>query len=208
MMDVDSVVTLDEITQRPGVYLPAKSIYCLKAYIDGVNCEDQTDVWDYLNGFYDWLLNTFNHDSNLGMSCEMKLITHYMSRDGHDAYDQFFELVQEFRLGEEELPLFKALQERPYDFLPQKSIQCLYAFLWGKDAYAQGMTEQINLNGFEEFVQEHYKMQAAWHKVILFFTQDEFSALGVFQTLYEGFATTPSHASDNAGSPMGDYSPL
>jgi hypothetical protein len=84
----------------------------------------------------------------------------------------------------------------------------LYAFLWGKDAYAQGMTEQINLNGFEEFVQEHYKMQAAWHKVILFFTQDEFSALGVFQTLYEGFTTTPSHASDNAGSPMGDYSPL
>jgi hypothetical protein len=205
MIDVQSVITLDEITQRPGMYLPARSIYCLKAYIDGINCGDQTDVWDYLDGFYEWLLDTFNHKRDLGMQCEMKLITHYMSHDGYDAYNQFFELVQEFRLGEEELPLFTALQERPYDFLPQKSIQCLYAFLWGKDAFAQGITEKVNLDGFQEFVQERYELETTWHKTILFYSQDEFSALNTFQTLYEEFIVQPSHSSDNIGNPMGDY---
>lgn len=204
-MNVQSAITLDEITQRPAMYLPAKSIYCLKAYIDGVNCDDQTDVWDYLDGFYDWLIDTFNHRSDLGMQCEIKLITHYMSNDGHDAYDQFFDLVQEFRMGEEELPLFKALRERPYDFLPQKSIQCLYAYLWGKDSYAQGMIDKIDLDDFETFVQEHYKIETSWHKAILFFSQDEFSALNVFQNLHEEFTVQPCHASDNEGSPMGDY---
>ena len=205
MMDVQSAITLDEITQHPGMYLPAKSIYCLKAYVDGVNCDDQTDVWDYLDGFYDWLIDTFNHRSDLGMQCEIKLITHYMSNDGHDAYDQFFDLVQEFRMGEEELPLFKALKERPYDFLPQKSIQCLYAYLWGKDSFAQGMVDKIDLEDFEAFVQEHYSIEASWHKAILFFSQDEFSALNVFQNLHEEFTVQPCHASDNEGSPMGDY---
>ncbi len=210
MMDVQSVITLEEITQRPAMYLPARTIYCLKAFIDGVNCEDQTDVWDYLDGFYDWLLETFNHKSSLGMQCEMKLIMHYMSNDAHDAYDQFFDLLQEFRMGEEELPLFKALRERPYDFLPQKSIQCLYAYLWGKDNYAQGLAEKISMEGFEAFVQEHYELDAAWHKVILFYTQDEFSALETFQSLYEEFSVEPEHATDDADRPMGDYlnSPL
>ena len=34
------------------------------------------------------------------------------------------------------------------------------------------------------------------------------AALDVFQTLYEEFTITPSHASDNADSPMGDYLPI
>lgn len=207
MIDVQSDITLDEVAQQPGMYLPARTIYCLKAYIDGVNCDDQTDVWDYLDGFYDWLIDTFNHRSDLGMQCEMKLIMHYMSNDAYDAYDQFFNLVQEFRMGEEELPLFKALRERPYDFLPQRSIQCLYAFLWGKDSYAQGMIEKVDLDGFETFVQEHYSLESPWHKTILFYSQDEFGALNTFQTLYEDFTVQPGHASDNAGSPMGDYLP-
>ena len=205
MMDVLSAITLDKITQRPAIYLPAQSTYCLKAYIDGVNCYNQTDVWDYLDGFYDWLIETFNHKSDLGVQCEIRLITHYLSDDGQDVYDQFFDLVQEFRMGEQELPLFKFLRERPYDFLPQKSIQCLYAYFWGKDSYAQGMIDKIDLEDFEVFVQEYYGIKSAWHKVILLYSQDEFSALNVFQKLHKEFTIQPCHSSDNGDSPMGDY---
>lgn len=205
MIDIQSVITVEEILKRPAMYLPSRTIYSLKAYINGVNCPNQTDVWDYLDGFYDWLLDTFNHQSTLGMQCEMKLITHYMSQDTHDAYDKFFELVQEFRMGEEELPLFKALRERPYDFLPQKSIYCLYAFLWGKDAMAQGLADTIDLSGFENFVEEHYSLEGEWHKTILFYSHDEFGALQTFQTLYEEYSIEPEHASDEMGSPMGDH---
>jgi hypothetical protein len=208
MMDVQTVITMEELVQHPATYLPARTIYCLKAFIDGVNCEDQTDVWDYLDGFYDWLLETFNHQSNIGMQCEIKLIMHYMSQDNHDAYDRFFELVQEFRMGEEEMPLFEALRERPYDFLPQKSIHCLYAYLWGKDMVAQGLIDPISMDEFEVFVQNHYDLESPWHKAILFHSQDEFGALNVFQELYDEFISQPSHATDSDGTPVGDYLPL
>ena len=201
-MDVQPTISLDEITQRPGMYLPARTIYCLKAFVDGINCEDQTDVWDYLDGFYDWLLETFNHRPDLGMHCEMKLILHYMSKDPYDAFDRFFELVQEFQYGEEELPLFKAIRENPYDFLPQRSIYCLYAYFWGKDMASQNYCPTINLSGFESYVQDKYELDDSWYRTILFYSQDEFGALNQFQELYEEFSSQPSHASDTA--PM-DY---
>jgi hypothetical protein len=199
MINTFSEITLDEVLQRPEAYLPARSIYALKAFIDGVNCPDQTDVWDYLDGFYEWLLETFEHEGKTGLPCEMKLIMHYMSRDAHEAYDTFFELLQAFRLDEPELPLFKALRERPYDFLPEKSIYTLYAYLWGKDTVAQGLIEPIALAGFEAYIEEHYEMKGAWHKLILLHTQDEFGALNVFRELYEAFTANPEHATDSFG---------
>ena len=43
---MDAQFTIQEVTENPSLYLPSRSIYCLKAYIDGVNSGEMTDVWD------------------------------------------------------------------------------------------------------------------------------------------------------------------
>ncbi len=201
-MDVQPLLSLDEITLRPGMYLPARTIYCLKSFIDGVNSDDQSDIWDYMDGFYDWLLETFNHPSDMGMHCEMKLILHYISHDPYDAFDRFFELVDEFKQGEYELPILRAIRRNPLNYLPQRSIYCLYAYFWGKDHASQNYCEPIDMDNFETWVQDKYEMDTPWHKTILFYSQDEFGALNQFKDLYEEFSSQPNHASDRGDYPM------
>jgi len=192
---MDVRFTIEDVAEKPTMYLPSRSIYCLKAYVDGINSGEMTDVWDYLDGFYEWLVETFQHGRK-GPQDEVKLILHYMSNDPNDAFFRFFELVEEFKEGEELLPMFKKLKENPYNFLPQISIYTLYAYLWGVDMASQGLVEYTDLSDFEDWLQEYYENDSSWYKILMFYSQDEFGALQQFQTLYEEFATMPSHASD------------
>lgn len=191
-MDVE--FTIQEVAENPGLYLPSRSIYCLKAYVDGVNSNEMTDVWDYLDGFYDWLVDTFNHKGN--SIDEVKLIMHYVSTDAYDAFDKFFELLEAFYDGEELLPFLQKIKEAPYDYLPQRTIHALYSYFWGIDMASQGMIEYTDLNAFEEWLQDFYENSSSWYKIILLYSQDEFSALQQFQTLYGEFDAMPGHASD------------
>lgn len=193
-MAIHSQSRLEEIINNPGMYLPARTIYCLKAYVDGINSPNQTDVWDYLDGFYDWLLDTFNHD-NRGAQDEIKLILHYMSNDPYDAFDRFFELLDEYKEGEN-LPLLQAIRERPFDFLPQRSIYALYAFFWGMDMQAQGYFDAIDLSEFEGWLQNQFENDSSWYKIIMLYSHDEFGALQQFATLYTEFSSKPGPASD------------
>ena len=191
---MDVRFTIEEVTKNPGLYLPSRSIYCLKAYVDGINSGEMTDVWDYLDGFYDWLMNTFKHK---GASIdEVKLILHYVSRDPYDAFDRFFELLEAFYEGEELMPLFNRIKENPYDYLPQRTIHALYAYLWGVDMSTQGLVDYTDLSGFENWLQEYYENSSSWYKILLLYSQDEFSAMQQFQMLYEEFDAMPGHASD------------
>lgn len=192
---MDVRFTIEDVAEKPAMYLPSRSIYSLKAYIDGVNSGEMTDVWDYLDGFYDWLVETFQHGRQ-GAQDEVKLILHYMSNDPNDAFFRFFELVEEFKEGEELLPLFKNLKENPYNYLPQISIYTLYAYLWGVDMASQGLVDYTDLSDFEDWLQEYYENDSSWYKILMFYSQDEFGALQQFQTLYEEFGSRPSHASD------------
>ena len=195
---MDVQFTIEEVTENPGLYLPSRSIYCLKAYVDGVNSGEMTDIWDALDGFYDWLVDTFNHR---GTSIdEVKLIMHYVSTDPYDAFDKFFELLEAFYEevydGEEVLPFFAKIKDAPYDYLPQRTIHALYSFFWGVDMAAQGLIGYTDLNLFEEWLQDFYENSSSWYKIILLYSQDEFSALEQFQTLYSEFDAMPGHASD------------
>jgi hypothetical protein len=190
--------TIQEVTKNPGLYLPSRSIYCLKAYIEGANSGEMTDVWDALDGFYDWLVDTFSHK---GASIdEVKLIMHYASTDPYDAFNQFFELLEAFYEdvydGEEMLPFFAKIKDAPFDYLPQRTIHALYSFFWGVDMAAQGLIGYTDLNLFEEYLQDFYENSSSWYKIILLYSQDEFSALEQFQTLYAEFDEMPGHASD------------
>ena len=187
--------TIEDVAGNPAMYLPSRSIYCLKAYVDGVNSNEMTDVWDYLDGFYDWLVDTFQHSGKTAQD-EVKLISHYVSTDPHDAFFRFFELLEEFYEGEELLPFFQRLRDNPHNYLPQINIQTLYAYLWGVDMASQGLCEYTDLSVFEEWLQDYFENDSSWYKILLLYSHDEFSALEQFHTLYEEFGAMPSHASD------------
>ena len=193
---MDVKFTIEEVVAQPNMYLPARSIYSLKAYVDGINSGEATDVWDYLDGFYDWLVETFQHTNGIAQD-EVRLILHYVSTDPHDAFYRFFELVEEFLEGEDLLPFFKDIRDNPYKYLPQISIHSLYAYLWGVDMASQGMVDYTDLSAFEDWLQDYYENDSSWYKILLFYSQDEFGALQQFKILYEEFATQPSHASDS-----------
>ncbi len=198
---MDVQFTIEDVVAKPAMYLPSRSIYCLKSYIDGINSNEMTDVWDYLDGFYDWLVDTFQHNGN-GSQDEVKLILHYISTDPTDAFYRFFELVEEFNQGEELLPLFKKLRDNPLNYLPQVSIHTLYAYFWGVDMANQGLIEYTDLGEFENWLQEFYENDSSWYKILMFYSHDEFGALQQFKMLYEEFAMQPSHASDTSGMPQ------
>ncbi len=76
----------------------------------------------------------------------------------------------------------------------------------GKDAAAQGIIDVMDMTDFERFVQRNYDMEGvSWDKIILFHSQDEFTALSTFESLFGDYFVTPEHSSDDTGSPMGDY---
>lgn len=197
---MDTPFTIGEVAKNPRLYLPSRSIYCLKAYIDGVNSAEMTDVWDYLDGFYDWLVDTFQHRGVA--QDEVKLILHYVSSDPYDAFNRFFELLDEFMDGEELMPFFQNIRNNPYQYLPQRSIHALYAYFWGVDMASQGMIEYTDLSHFESWLQSTYENDSSWDKILLFYSHDEFSAIEQFQTLYEEFSIMPRHTSDDE-TPLG-----
>jgi hypothetical protein len=192
---MDVKFTIEDVAENPAMYLPSRSIYCLKAYIDGINSQEMTDVWDYLDGFYDWLVETFQHDGKT-VPDEVKLILHYVSTDPNDAFYRFFELLENFYEGDELLPFFRRIKENPYNYLPQVSIHTLYAYLWGVDMASQGLCNYTDLSEFEEWLQDYFENDSSWYKILLLYSQDEFGALQQFNTLYEEFATRPTHVSD------------
>jgi hypothetical protein len=86
---------IDAIRERPGLYLPARTIECLRAFVDGwllagdASGADTNLIGD---GFQRWVAERFDVRSPHSWN----QIIAFHSKDGFDALDQFFRLFAEY----------------------------------------------------------------------------------------------------------------
>jgi hypothetical protein len=97
------VGVLDMIRQQPGLYLPARTLECLRAYIEGWRlAADYPEAEEaLLVGFQQWIADRFLVKS--AQSWDSIIL--FYAKDGHDALNQFFVLFAEYmaaRSGSEE----------------------------------------------------------------------------------------------------------
>lgn len=90
---------LEEIRKRPGLYLGKKSLYLLKAYINGytygINEYNEEKTYNYFLDFQSYVENRlsisktpYGWDRIINSLCESE----------EEAFDKFFELYDEFML--------------------------------------------------------------------------------------------------------------
>jgi len=90
-----SIVTLiEQIKLRPAMYLGRKSIFCLRAFLDGWCFREPQGVEDIavMEEFQRWLQTRFHHPSH-----SWERIIQFYSGDEADATDRFFKLFESFR---------------------------------------------------------------------------------------------------------------
>jgi hypothetical protein len=83
-----------KIRQRTVMYIGQKSIYCLKAYLDGWCFRDYESITDIgiLIKFQEWIEDKYDK-KNSHSWCGIILL---FSNDEHDALDNFFKDFNEF----------------------------------------------------------------------------------------------------------------
>jgi hypothetical protein len=89
---------LQRIKERPGMYLGSPSITRLRSFLDGYGmaraelCLPDSEEEQELEGFLEWIQERYKITSNHGWD----RIILFFSADEKDAFDKFFNLVEEF----------------------------------------------------------------------------------------------------------------
>lgn len=193
-------LTLVDLAINPMAYLPARNIYCLDAYINGINSEEMADGLFHLEDFGEWLAEQLGVPYD-GLYESHQMVLRYLSPDPQEAYFTFLTYLKMY-YGEQG-DIWPAMLERmmthPREYVAVTSVHTLLSYLWGMEMRNQGMVElPISLTAFEDWLQAYYEQKGGWSELLLLHAMDEYGALQQFMILYKTFAIAPSHVSDNA----------
>jgi hypothetical protein len=202
------------IREDPHSHLGEVSIYRLRSFLEGytiacveLGLADQIEDLDY-NKFDEWFRQRFDVKVRSFISCK-DLIQLLSANDG-DAFERFFELVDEFcaeqgasavtrganvDMSQRSLSgLLNEIRKRPAMYLGIASISLLAEFLRGytyarKQLEAIPSAEEQQLQDFQSWLPSRLNVDAkcSWDRVILAFCRDERDALKLFFDLYDEF---------------------
>jgi hypothetical protein len=104
---------LKDIRTKPGKYIGTKSIVKLRHFLDGIYyvlyyTDENKDSDSFLKGFQEWIEMRYDITSTHHWSS----IINFYSNNEADAFDRFYELLDEF--------LSLSTKEREYSYLLQK----------------------------------------------------------------------------------------
>lgn len=193
-------LTLVDLAINPMACLPARSIYCLHAFINGVNSPEATDGLYHLEGFAEWLSEQLDLEYD-GIYEAHQLVLRYLSPDPQEAYFAFLVQLEAYCTEQGDIwpALLEGMRTRPRDYVAVTSVYTLLAYLWGMEYRSQGMiAPRLDLAPFEEWLRSYYEQEGAWYELLLLHAMDEYGALQQFMILYKTFALAPSHLSDSA----------
>lgn len=193
-------LTLVDLAINPTAYLPARSIHCLHAFLNGVQGQAAAEDLFYLEGFEEWLSERLDLAYS-GMYEAHQLVLRHWSTDPHEAYFVFLRELRAYYVAQGEAwpALLKRMEVRPRDFVAVTSVYTLVAYLRGVMYRDEGrIAPDLDISAFEEWLRAYYDLEGCWSELLLLHAMDEYGALQQFMILYKTFALAPSHVSDAA----------
>ena len=103
---------LENIKKRPGMYIGTKSLIKLKHFLDGLFhalcfVDKQNKYPIFLQGFQEWIQIRYDITSNHHWSC----ILNFFSSNEAEAFDLFYEHLEEFLSLDKEIRDYKNILE-------------------------------------------------------------------------------------------------
>lgn len=191
-------LTLVDLAINPTAYLPARSIHCLHAFLNGVQGQGVAEDLFYLEGYEEWLSERLDLEY-LGMYEAHQLVLRYWSADPQEAYFVFLRELRAYYMVQGEVwpALLKRMEAQPRDFVAVTSVYTLVAYLRGIMYRDEGrIAPNLDISAFEVWLRAYYDLEGGWCDLLLLHAMDEYGALQQFMILYKTFALAPSHVSD------------
>lgn len=187
---LDVYAILDDIHS----HLDIVSIYTLRAFLNGINDVDQSDAFDFLDEFEEYVQHSFSCAETLSAA---RIISIYAEASSKNSFDYFFELIEDFCKGDIPRHILRLKDLTPL-LIPCQKVECLFAFIQGKDLHQRFEVKPIELDGFSKWVSEYFELNqtCGWDHVIAMHSSSSHTAIELMKTLFAKYLDFAHHMSD------------